>query len=218
VKFNFSHNGGTPQQPVDFPDLEAFAENNYSIELEDLTRMIDLVSQENSFNTDVKKGAIHLIGHSRGGGIVLIKAEEDTRISKVATWAGVCDYKIRFKEDTLEFKNFRKTGTFYVENARTKQQMPHHWQFYTNFIANEKRLTIQRAASNLKIPYLILHGDADATVPIEEAKVLHSACATSILTIIASANHVFGANHPWQKETLPNHLKEAVKATQEFFN
>ena len=26
VKFNFSHNGGTVEQPIDFPDLEAFAE------------------------------------------------------------------------------------------------------------------------------------------------------------------------------------------------
>ena len=24
IKFNFSHNGGTVEQPIDFPDLEAF--------------------------------------------------------------------------------------------------------------------------------------------------------------------------------------------------
>lgn len=29
-KFNFSYNGGTATQPIDFPDLAAFAENNYS--------------------------------------------------------------------------------------------------------------------------------------------------------------------------------------------
>ena len=28
VKFNFSHNGGTIKQPLDFPDLDAFDENN----------------------------------------------------------------------------------------------------------------------------------------------------------------------------------------------
>ena len=36
LKFNFSHNGGTPNQPIDFPDLEAFGNNNYTIELDDL--------------------------------------------------------------------------------------------------------------------------------------------------------------------------------------
>ena len=30
LKFNFSHNGGTVQNPIDFPDLEAFAQNNFS--------------------------------------------------------------------------------------------------------------------------------------------------------------------------------------------
>jgi hypothetical protein len=28
IKFNFSHNGGTMEQPIDFPDLEAFGHNN----------------------------------------------------------------------------------------------------------------------------------------------------------------------------------------------
>ena len=32
IKFNFSHNGGTPEQPIDFPDLEAFGNNNYTKE------------------------------------------------------------------------------------------------------------------------------------------------------------------------------------------
>mgnify|MGYP000221090702 CR=1 FL=1 len=32
LKFNFSHNGGTIEQPIDFPDLEAFAQNNYTKE------------------------------------------------------------------------------------------------------------------------------------------------------------------------------------------
>ena len=45
VKFNFSHNGGTAEQPIDFPDLEAFGNNNYSKELDDLGNVIDWVSE-----------------------------------------------------------------------------------------------------------------------------------------------------------------------------
>ena len=33
AKFNFSHNGGTVEQPIDFPDLEAFGQNNFIKEL-----------------------------------------------------------------------------------------------------------------------------------------------------------------------------------------
>ena len=41
VKFNFSHNGGTIENPMDFPDLEAFSENNYSKELQDLKDVLN---------------------------------------------------------------------------------------------------------------------------------------------------------------------------------
>ena len=41
LKFNFSHNGGTITNPIDFPDLKAFSENNYSIEVNDVSRVIE---------------------------------------------------------------------------------------------------------------------------------------------------------------------------------
>ena len=37
LKFYFSHNGGTIENPVDFPDLNSFGKNNYSIELNDVS-------------------------------------------------------------------------------------------------------------------------------------------------------------------------------------
>ena len=77
VKFNFSHNGGTMENPIDFPDLEAFAENNFSLELQDLDRILNEIEAGNE-NLPRKISTISLIGHSRGGGIVLIKAEENT--------------------------------------------------------------------------------------------------------------------------------------------
>ena len=47
IKFNFSHNGGTVEQPIDFPDLEAFGNNNYTKELDDLEMIIDWVYDNN---------------------------------------------------------------------------------------------------------------------------------------------------------------------------
>ena len=45
LKFNFSHNGGTIEQPIDFPDLEAFSKNNYIKEQQDLSLILDWVSK-----------------------------------------------------------------------------------------------------------------------------------------------------------------------------
>jgi pimeloyl-ACP methyl ester carboxylesterase len=217
VKFNFSHNGGTMEQPIDFPDLEAFAENNFSLELDDLDRVLNEIEKGNE-NLPRNISSISLIGHSRGGGIVLIKAEEDPRINKVATWAGVSDFKARFQEDTDEFKAWRETGITHIENSRTKQMLPHKFQFYLDFKKNEERFSINRVVKNLKIPQLIVHGSKDPTVSMKEAKAIHSWNPKSELQIIEEADHVFNARHPWNESTLPSQLKKAVEVTIEFLN
>ena len=216
IKFNFSHNGGTVEEPIDFPDLEAFANNNYSKELYDLDSVISWVYDNSSLKNEADINNISLIGHSRGGGIVSIKAEEDSRINNCISLAGVSDFKRRFHINSDAFTKWKKTGIKYVENGRTKQQMPHYIQFYEDFINNENRLTIKRAVQNLKIPHLIIHGDEDTSILIEEAKALHEWNPKSKLEIIERANHVFGASHPWAEEKLSIELQKAVDASISF--
>lgn len=210
LKFNFSHNGGTIEQPIDFPDLEAFAKNNYSLELDDLERVINFVTSGNPYSEQLDKTNISLIGHSRGGGIVLIKAEENPAVKKVISLAGVSDFKKRFQEGSEGFKNWKETGRTFVENGRTKQQMPHDWQFYEDFKANEDRLTIERAVRNLKIPQLIIHGSNDNSVAIEEARKINGWNSGSSFEILSNADHVFGSSHPWPDSELPKDLQKAV--------
>lgn len=209
IKFNFSHNGGTMEQPIDFPDLEAFGNNNYTKELDDLDSVIDWVFSNSKFSKETDINNISLLGHSRGGGIVSIKGEEDVRIKKVVSLAGVGDYKVRFPTGN-DFELWKSNGTYYVENGRTKQQMPHYFQFFEDFIKNQDRLTIKRAVQHLKKPHLIVHGDADTSVSHKEALMLHQWNPNSILEIIKGANHVFGASHPWKENHLPEHLKTAI--------
>lgn len=216
IKFNFSHNGGTVEQPIDFPDLEAFGNNNYTKELDDLETVINWVSKNPTLTTEANTNNITLLGHSRGGGIVSIKAEEDSRINNIISLAGVSDFKARFPSGQL-LKQWKEQGVMFVENGRTKQQMPHYFQYFEDFERNEKRLTIQRAVSSLKIPHLIIHGNDDTSVSVEEAKALHKWNPNSILKIIKGANHVFGTSHPWKKDTLTEELLSAVNICVTFF-
>ncbi|GAA0872612.1 alpha/beta hydrolase [Gangjinia marincola] len=218
LKFNFSHNGGTMDQPIDFPDLDAFAQNNYTQELIDLGDVIDMAYAENFPHADkIDTSTITLIGHSRGGGITLIKAKEDSRVTSLITLASVADYKERFPKGEA-LKQWRENGVFYVKNGRTKQQMPHKYQFYTDFIEHEERLTISRAAKKLKIPYLIIHGTNDPTVSFSSAEKIHEWAKNSELYPIENANHVFGSSHPWHKKSLPDHLNQAIQASLKFLN
>ncbi|WP_298547067.1 alpha/beta fold hydrolase [uncultured Aquimarina sp.] len=206
VKFNFSHNGGTIQQPLDFLDLEAFGENNYIIELDDLASVLDHITTSNfEYKQLINQENVTLIGHSRAGGITTIKTSEDTRITKLITWAGVSDYEKRFLIGEA-FQTWKDDGIFYVENGRTKQQMPHRFQFYTSFIENKERLTISNATKKIDVPHLIIHGTEDPTVALQEAEDLHSWNPRSELFLVKGADHVFGAKHPWKQKEMPKDL------------
>lgn len=84
MKVNLSHNGTTPDKLIDFADLEAFGNNNFTIELGDLKDSIDYLFSSNNVipNEELELNNLNLMGHSRGGGLVLLKAREDERIKK----------------------------------------------------------------------------------------------------------------------------------------
>jgi dipeptidyl aminopeptidase/acylaminoacyl peptidase len=94
VFFNFSYNGVVPDIPDDITDGESFGNNNLSTELDDLGKVLDAI--ENDVIDDFKninKSSIHLLGHSRGGGIVLLKTQEDSRVKTCTSLAGVSDFE-----------------------------------------------------------------------------------------------------------------------------
>ena len=215
VKFNFSHNGGTAKQPIDFPDLEAFGNNNYTIELDDLQSVIDWVLDNNDFSDEIDKSNIILIGHSRGGGIAILKAGEDKRVTSLITWAAVSNFGDR-SVTIGELEDWKKNGVKYVLNGRTKQQMPHYYQFYENFKANENRLNIKNATKKLKIPFLIIHGTNDTSISFDEAKLLHNWNLKSEISEIKKADHTFGGKHPWIENNLPKHLKKVISQSLDF--
>jgi dipeptidyl aminopeptidase/acylaminoacyl peptidase len=217
LKFNFSHNGGTIDQPIDFPDLEAFGHNNYTKELEDLNQVLDWVETTYAKHPNIDVSNIILVGHSRGGGIVTLKAAEDSRIKKLVSLAGVSDFKSRFPKGS-NLDAWKSTGVRFVMNGRTKQQMPHYYQFYEDFMANASRLTIQLAAKSLKIPHLIIHGDADTSVDLKEAFALYKWHPEAQLVILEGANHVFGSHHPWNFSELPLYLQQIHSKITHFIN
>lgn len=210
IKFNFSHNGGTIQNPIDFPDLEAFGNNTYSKEVDDLNSVVEWSHHE--FGKPIS-----IIGHSRGGGIVTLVGGSNTTVNNVISWASVVDFKERYPTGE-KLQEWKDKGVSYVLNGRTKQKMPHYFSFYEDFIKNEINLTISNAAKNIRVPHLIIHGDKDEVVSIDEANRLNSFNPKAQKEIILDANHTFGSKHPWNKNLLPDSLREVVYKTINFIN
>ncbi len=149
------------------------------------------------------------MGHSRGGGIIVLKAAEDSRVKKIITLAGVSDYKERFPVGAA-LEQWKRSGVMYVKNGRTGQEMPHYYQYYEDFIANKERLTISKAAKEVSCPFLIIQGTNDEAVKPFEAERLHQWCAHSQLVWVEGANHVFGMKQPWENNELPNDMKLVI--------
>jgi len=215
VKFNFSHNGGTIENPIDFPDLEAFGQNNYSKELGDLDDVIDWSVNYFSNKPMIDINTICLIGHSRGGGICILKGSKDKRITKLITLASISNFEKR-TATIGNLKDWKENGVTYILNGRTKQQMPHYYQFYEDFITNKDRLNIEAAEKSLTIPHLIIHGNNDTSVLIKEAEELYQWNPVSELKIIEGSNHVFDTSHPWEKDSLSEDLQKVVDVSITF--
>jgi len=215
IKFNFSHNGGTVEQPIDFPDLEAFGNNNYTKELHDLGDVIDWAIDTFSENSNANTQEVYLIGHSRGGGISILKSAEDNRITKLITLASVCDFGSR-SATVGDVEQWRKDGVKYVINGRTKQKMPHYFQFYEDYQNNKEHLDIEQASKTLSIPHLIIHGDKDTSINSSEAELIHQWSNNSKLSIIKNANHVFNVSHPWNDDNLPMEFETVINKVIKF--
>ncbi|MDB2385549.1 prolyl oligopeptidase family serine peptidase, partial [Polaribacter sp.] len=188
---------------------------NYTKEQDDLESVINWVVNTENYKNEINSSSIALIGHSRGGGTVLLKANENDKITKVITLAGVSDYKSRFPTGEI-LEQWKKDGVAYITNGRTNQQMPHFYQFYENFVANEEKLNVKKATENLAIPHLIIHGDNDTSVTLAEAENLKKWNADATLAIIENTDHVFNTSHPWEKENIPEEFQKIISLSIDF--
>ena len=215
VRFNFSHNGVTPETPVDFSDLDAFGRNNFSKELYDFSRVIDFIYAKSETNPAWNQDDMCIIGHSRGGGMAILTAGENAKVKKLITWAAIESTGLRMpKGEELEY--WRKKGIAYVTNGRTGQEMPHYIQFYEDYEQNQERFSIQSAIENLEIPIMIFHGDNDESVNVNAARLLDGWAKNNQLEIIEGSDHSFGSKHPWNSNKLPEAMQIAVNKSIDF--
>ncbi len=219
IKLNLSHNGIVPGGTGDLEDLEAFGNNNFSLELDDLGALLDSLYWHGEAPIpapEMDLSRLFLVGHSRGGGLAMLKAAEDARVRAVAAWAPISDIDQRWSEEVM--KRWQAEGVQYIDNTRTGQRMPLYYQLVEDFQANKERLDIPgNVREKLSQPLLILHGDEDETLPVTMAHNLKSWKPDAELVILPGAGHMFGGKHPWDEDQLPTLAQEVADRTIAFF-
>ena len=198
IKFNFSSNGGTMEEPIDFPDLQAFSENSYWKEQQDLTDMIN-------WSCDRFYEPVHLIGHSRGGAAVLLQAN-NSRVRSVCSLAGVTDLQGKVSED--QYSLWLAGKDYMVMNGRTKQNMPMSPIFYKDLIAHSDELHIEKVVSTSKTPIMAFHAKDDKSVHFTDSLNLQKWNDQIKVHLLDSSGHTFGMKHPSIETKLNNQLIE----------
>ena len=212
ITFNFSHNG-VGESLTEFTELEKFAENTFSLEINELNELI--TAYLNNEFCKVNNNRIGLLGHSRGGAISLLTASQNQSVNAVVTWSAVSKldrYSDRQKE------KWREKGVFEVLNTRTKQVMKLNVSLLEDIEKNgSDKLNIQKAVKELNKPLLIAHGKQDLAVPFEEAEKLFEWGDKKFTEFypIESTGHTFDIKHPFEgsNEKFDNLLNK----TKEFF-
>jgi pimeloyl-ACP methyl ester carboxylesterase len=195
LSFNFSHNG-VGDSLTEFTELDKFAENTFSVEIEELTEIINLY-QSNFFGKTENKN-IFLLGHSRGAAISLLTASQKNEVSAIAVWSSVSTFD-RYSERQKE--QWRKNGFFDVFNTRTKQEMRLNVSLLEDLEKHKNTsLNIENAVRILNRPLFIAHGDQDLAVTIKEAEQIYDWSDKRITELykIIGTGHTFNCTHPYE--------------------
>lgn len=213
VTFNFSHNG-IGAVSTEFTELDKFERNTFSREVRELSEVID-ACRDGVFGPSDGM-TLGLLGHSRGGGIALLTAARRPEADAVVTWSSVATFD-RYSEETK--KKWRRDGYIEVVNQRTGQIMRLGLELLDDFEQHKAdSLNIEKAVKNLSRPLLIVHGDDDESVPVEEARQIYAWAdkQKTLLATIPDTGHTFGAKHPFEG-TNPE-LDEALTRSADFFD
>ncbi len=205
VSMNLSGSGVDDQGEFVWP--ERFGHNTFSAERADLATTIDALATGRLGTTPPT--AIGLVGHSRGGGIAILQASQDAWVRALVTWAAISTVR---RWPVAESEHWRAAGKLDVVNQRTGQVLPLYPAVLDDIERNANgTLDIPAAASRVAVPWLLVHGVADATVPLAEAERLAAAQPAARMLAVDGAGHTFGAVHPWRGST--PELDLAVKET-----
>ncbi len=207
VTYNCS-GSGVGEDLETFTEPEAFAENTYTRELQDLALVI--AESERRGWTGPQFG---LFGHSRGGGVALLHAARDTRVRALVTWAAISSV-MRWTEEQMT--EWRERGCLEVPNTRTGQR----WRVSTALLDDVLehhlgRLNLRLGAATLLCPWLLVHGDADESVPFADAEqLLDASDGRAELVRVGGGTHTFNVAHGMT--TASPQLEEATDRTARF--
>ncbi|MYE87907.1 prolyl oligopeptidase family serine peptidase [Candidatus Poribacteria bacterium] len=185
LRFSFSGNGASAGN---------FTDSTISKEVEDLGAVLDVLDGY----------SICYVGHSVGGAVGVLRASTDSRIQLLVSLAGMVHTQAFAQR---EFGDVTPDEGFMWDEP----DCPLSHAYMDDLTQIE---TVVNLAPRITVPWLLVHGDEDDVVPIEDSHdILAKSASQAELVTIEGANHVFSDEYTpvmvekviaWIQAQLPN--------------
>jgi pimeloyl-ACP methyl ester carboxylesterase len=189
VTFSFTDSGISGRMGA-FDEPERYRKGTYGSELEDLRRVVDRVASRLA-EAGPGEPRLGIAGHSRGGAIAILHAAGDPRVRCLASLAAPSRIGVW---PNRYFEAWRRGEPVTLRDFRTRSELQLGPELYDDLERNRSRYDIAAALERIECPILIVQGDQDRSVPVEEAREI----ASHVPSILCELHVIEGAGHGFQ--------------------
>lgn len=196
-----------------FTKQEAFAQNTVSKELEDIISVCEYI-REASFPLEILDNRWGFLGYSRGASISTLLAGDIDEVRSLVTWSTPSRLDRYTERRKMQWK---RDGALVFQDNRSRVPLELDYAYYEDIYRNRGQFDLKNRASQLRIPHLMVHGERDAAVTLNETKELLKVprFEDTKLEVIEGCGHAFGVTHPMQTSTAA--LERALSLTEQWF-
>ncbi|OMO67281.1 hypothetical protein CCACVL1_20640 [Corchorus capsularis] len=196
-RFDFAGNGESEG---------SFQYGNYYREADDLRAVIQHLSGENRVVSAI-------LGHSKGGNVVLLYASKYQDIPMVVNVSGRYDLKRgiaeRLGEDFME--KIKKDGYIDVKNKQGDVEYRVTEESLMDRLGTDMHEACLKIDKDCRV--LTVHGSADGIVPVEDASSFAKIIPNHQLHILERANHGYTLHQTKLASVVLNFIKDGLSAT-----
>ncbi len=217
-RFNFSHSGMTERTDTfERPDL--FERDTWGRQIQDLL-MVAEACRDGRLPGGEQAMQVWF-GHSRGGVTALLAASRSLHTAGAAQPAGVVTAAAPCFSAALsdaEKQRLREQGHLESPSARTGQTLRIGREWLDEIEAEPAAFDPIEAIARLERPVLVVHGEADDTVPADAGHALAEAAGPRArLALIEGASHTFNCPNPLEEDQpLPEATERLIDMTCDF--
>lgn len=212
-RFNFSCSGMTDDVAT-FRRPDLFERDTWNRQVADVRAVVDDVAEG---RLPGRGRPLHLVGHSRGGATALLTAgrhAETLDVAGVVTInapASCCRLDADARRDLLE------RGWRAESSARTGQTLRVGRAWLSEQLDDPDGHDPVAQAARLRCPLLVVHADADETVPHTDADAIAGAAHDARVVKLPAGTHVLNTPNPADVAAEPSpQLRAAIRAIGAF--